>query len=66
VPFLKDIPLLGAAFRNSESGDKRTEIIVLLSARIVRSDDASGASFAEMEKAMTEIERRGLLATNKP
>ncbi|WP_417452072.1 type II secretion system secretin GspD [Kordiimonas sp.] len=36
VPFLKDIPLLGAAFRNTDLVERRTELVVLLTPRIIR------------------------------
>ena len=36
IPLLKDIPLLGAAFRNTDLVERRTELVVLLTPRIVR------------------------------
>jgi general secretion pathway protein D len=39
IPFLKDIPLLGSAFQtNSVDGD-RTELLILITPRIIRSDE---------------------------
>ncbi|MFC5343998.1 secretin N-terminal domain-containing protein [Brevundimonas staleyi] len=39
IPFLKDIPLLGSAFQtNSVDGD-RTELLILITPRIIRNDD---------------------------
>jgi general secretion pathway protein D len=36
VPVLKDIPLLGALFRDTRNDDERTELMVLLTPRVVR------------------------------
>ncbi len=36
VPFLKDIPLLGAAFRNTDIVERRSELVILLTPRIIR------------------------------
>ena len=39
IPFLKDIPLVGSAFQtNSVDGD-RTELLILITPRIIRNDD---------------------------
>ena len=41
VPILKDLPILGALFRNTSNTDDRTELMVLLTPRVVRnSEDA--------------------------
>ena len=39
IPLLQDIPVLGAAFRNSGSLTNRTELLVILTPRVVRSDE---------------------------
>lgn len=36
TPFLKDVPLLGRAFRNDTVGNGRTELVVLITAYILR------------------------------
>jgi general secretion pathway protein D len=36
IPLLMDIPLLGALFRSTENDERRTELIVLLTPRVVR------------------------------
>jgi len=59
VPGLKDIPLAGALFKSQRRDGKRTELIVLLSARIVRADNAD-ASLNELKASMKELEGRGL------
>lgn len=41
IPFLKDIPLLGAAFSNQDNGRKRTELLVLITPHVI--DDQRSA-----------------------
>jgi general secretion pathway protein D len=48
VPGFKDIPVLGLLFKGQNDADDRTEIIVLLSAHILRSP-------AEADRALSEI-----------
>jgi len=61
VPLLKDVPLAGALFRTGAKGSRRTELIVLLNARIVRSAEEGTASTEALKGGMDEIGRRGLL-----
>jgi general secretion pathway protein D len=61
VPWLKDVPVAGALFRTNTNGSRRTELIVLLSARIVRSAEDGRASTEALKGAMDEIGHRGLL-----
>jgi general secretion pathway protein D len=49
VPFLKDIPGLGVLFRSRNDNNNRTELIVLMRARIVRSPEEA-AMVAAQEK----------------
>jgi general secretion pathway protein D len=39
VPFLKDIPGLGAAFRSTNNTQRRTELLVFITPRIIRNTD---------------------------
>lgn len=39
VPILKDIPLLGEAFKNNDFVERRSELIVLLTPRIIRNTE---------------------------
>lgn len=39
VPLLKDIPVLGAAFRSTNNNERRTELLVFMTPRIIRSTD---------------------------
>ncbi|PJI99196.1 general secretion pathway protein D [Acidovorax sp. 69] len=38
VPLLKDVPLLGSLFSNTNNTGKRTELLVVISPRVVRTD----------------------------
>jgi general secretion pathway protein D len=49
VPFLKDIPLLGALFRTKTSENKRTELIVLMRATVLKDPEAA-ADIVRQEK----------------
>jgi general secretion pathway protein D len=64
VPVLKDIPGLGVLFRSKTQNNNRTELIVLMRARILRSpEDAAILAFQErmdlpgIRQAETEIDR---------
>lgn len=61
VPWLKDVPGVGALFRSEGRSNNRSELIVLLSARII--SDAAGADRALVDLAadMRELQARGLL-----
>ena len=63
IPWLKDIPGVGMAFRSEGKSATRTELIVLLSARII--DDAAEAqtAMASLLADMQELQHRGLLPT---
>jgi len=51
VPFLKDIPILGNAFKNVSVNDSRTELLVLLTPRVVHDQE-------EAEQVTRELRRR--------
>lgn len=57
VPFLKDIPLLGALFRSSSDSNERTELIVLMRATVLESP--------EQAAIMARTERSGLTGVRK-
>lgn len=48
VPGLRDIPVLGALFGVSDSSDGRTELLVLITPRIVRNSEEARAVTAEL------------------
>jgi general secretion pathway protein D len=53
VPVLGDLPLLGAAFRNTTRGTERTELVIMLTPHIIRSpqqiDDLTRAIFENFQ-----------------
>lgn len=61
VPGLKDVPMLGSLFRSDSDNVTRTELIVLLKARILRDQAANNAALADLAHDMTELQGRGLL-----
>lgn len=61
VPYLKDVPALGLLFKSTTKSARRTELIILLSARIVQTPDQSDMALARLSQDMKEIEGRGLL-----
>ena len=53
VPILKDIPLIGAAFRNKSSDNQRTELIILLRATVLETPEEA-ALVAKRERSEIE------------
>lgn len=49
VPFLKDIPVLGALFRSQKDGNKRSELMVLIRPTVLRTPE-SAAQFSTGER----------------
>ncbi len=39
VPFLKDIPIVGSAFQNNTVSGRRTELLILITPRIIRTNE---------------------------
>jgi type IV pilus assembly protein PilQ len=59
IPFLGDIPLIGALFRSKTDQTQRQEIIILLTPHVIKDDSLYGnASAEEMKEA--ERERVGV------
>jgi len=57
VPLLGDIPYFGALFRSNEQIKKKTELVILISPRIVRSGE--GAEIAAQERERLRNFQRG-------
>lgn len=64
VPLLGDIPYLGALFRSNEQVKKKTELVILISPRVVRSRE--GAEFAERERERLRNLQRGHRLGGRP
>lgn len=52
VPLLHDIPVLGALFGTKNVNDKRTELLVIITPRVVRSDQDAREVSAELRDRM--------------
>jgi general secretion pathway protein D len=72
IPFLKDIPLLGSAFSSNTVTSDRTELLVLITAYIMRGPDDKAAfveslsnqidlSLSEKDKLITLLPRNNIL-----
>jgi general secretion pathway protein D len=62
VPYLKDAPGIGALFRTNGHNQNRTELIVLLTAKIVRDPATASRAMSDLYDDMKELSARGLLA----
>lgn len=63
TPFLKDIPGLGPLFRSTTRDSSRSELIVLLSAKILADAAAADRAMTDLAADMKELAARGLLPT---
>ena len=61
APFLKDIPLINLAFKTKSDETHRTELIVLMTARIMKDEGAAEHVMSDLLADMKEIQGRGLL-----
>ncbi len=59
VPVLKDVPLVGNLFKGTTKNLNRTELIVLLQARIIRDDAGYGAILANVDSDLKDIMHDG-------
>jgi len=57
VPLLGDIPYLGALFRSNEQVKQKTELVILITPRVIRSGE--GAEIAERERERLRNLQRG-------
>lgn len=60
LPVLKDVPVIGNLFKSETRDHRRTELIVLISARIMRSEDHTQRVMEELKADLREIGVRGL------
>jgi len=61
VPWLKDVPGVGSLFRSETRDRTRSELIVLLSARIIDDKASAQRAMADLASDMHELQSRGLL-----
>jgi MSHA type pilus biogenesis protein MshL len=64
VPLLGDIPYIGALFRRNEQIKKKTELVILITPRIVRPGE--GAEIAAQERERLRNLQRGHLLGGRP
>lgn len=57
VPFLKDIPGLGYAFKSRDVTKRRTELVIFLTPRIIRTDDDTRNAINYIRREMTRLGR---------
>ncbi|MBL8551353.1 MAG: hypothetical protein JNJ73_15315 [Hyphomonadaceae bacterium] len=55
VPLLADVPVLGAAFRNSTRATRRTELIVFLTPRIVRTSADAASVTNDLQQRLERL-----------
>lgn len=61
VPYLKDVPVVGALFRSTSRDSSRSELIVLLTAKIIRDQPSQKAAMDDLLRDMQELQAHGLL-----
>lgn len=61
LPYLKDIPMVGTLFKNQNRDLRRTELVVLLTARVVRTPEDTQRLTSDLIADMDEIKSRGLV-----
>jgi general secretion pathway protein D len=57
VPLLKDIPALGYAFKSRDVTKRRTELVIFLTPRIIRTDDDARNAINYIRREMTRLGR---------
>jgi general secretion pathway protein D len=60
VPILSDIPILGALFGNTSNSKKRTELLVMLSPKVVRDAQEASERTEELRDRMHSVKPLGL------
>jgi general secretion pathway protein D len=56
VPYLKDIPLLGGLFSSQNDTRERTELLIFLTPRVVRSPTAADAVTKEIRAGLIRVQ----------
>ncbi len=66
VPFLSAVPILGAAFRNSDNTVRRTELIVFLTPRIIRNTQDAAAATQDLEDRLRRLRNSSFINSYAP
>ncbi|PXA95302.1 type II secretion system protein GspD [Caulobacter sp. D4A] len=61
VPWLRDVPAIGSLFKSQSHDETRTELIVLLSAKIITDPSSAGRAMDDLYADMRELKTRGML-----
>ncbi len=59
IPVFGDLPLIGSLFRSSGNDNQRTEVVVLLTPRIVDEDSSFGYNYTPGREAGEMLQQRG-------
>lgn len=62
VPYIKDVPVLGRLFKSQSQDQRRTELIVLITAHVMRSEDSTAQVMTDLLADLNEITSRGLIS----
>ena len=52
IPFLKDLPYIGQFFRRDQVTTTKTDLLIFLTARLVRQDEFSAEKISKAEKSV--------------
>jgi len=66
IPLLQDIPVLGHLFSQDSNNDTRTELLVLITPRVVRDGRSAAAVTAELRDKLTGLKDSPALLPAKP
>lgn len=61
IPIISEVPVLGALFRSDTTDHRRTELIILLTARIIRDQASAQQALDYLMSDLREIYARGLV-----
>ena len=59
VPVLQNVPLIGGLFRESGDTQRRTELVVFLTPRVIRSSDDARQATQALRRRLTALQERG-------
>ena len=66
LPFLSKIPVIGGAFGTQDTSHKRTELLVLLTPRVVRNPDDAKAITDELLRKIQTVQPLNTVKPAKP
>jgi general secretion pathway protein D len=60
IPYLKDVRWIGNLFKSKDNSDRRTELIVLISATVIKDQPGTDRAMGKLKADMHEISAHGL------